>query len=352
LFETITSNSNDDSVSVIVDLTGLDNSVTSFTFEASPAQAVEYEALSNVCVYPVESSAFTLILDLADFILLPTDPSECNKRLVNARKENLDVSMDEYFKASVSDFASRFRTCAVSLDGTSFSTSSNIAIDEVDKAVSFISTIQTQSFGIVKRLAPSLGSDSVLPVLSQFQGEISSYLSNRRGIYRLLLENYPVSYNNPLLNPCQQSTLEKISKKVCYIPTRHIALGCRDSSGENCVTFKLASSKQEKLNLLDRSITKENGRRILDVRKVFLTLNGVEFEAATKSKYNFVNESCVSPLMNAKTVRYAAGTAIVTDKGTHFKVSIPIRIHNDHTTTKSTEGYLVGDNPIDILKLS
>jgi hypothetical protein len=346
----ITSDSGDDTVPLIIVLTDENSKSTTFRLNASPAQASEYLALNNIQIKPVESAGIKLIDDLVDFILLPLDSKEFEKRLDIAKIENFDLGVDEFLSSIVYDLSSRFRTCAVSLDASPFPSSSNIANDEVTKAVSCILQLQQQKFGLVSKLAPSLGSESILPIYNQFDGEISSYLSNRRNIDRLLFENYPGLVGNPLVNPSLLSTLAIIDKKICYIPPRSVSLWCMNAAGVVGHSFPLECTKgtKEKTNLTTYSLTKQNGTCFLDVRKVSLSLSGSVVSVEGKSGYNIVNESSVAPLINAKTPRYAAGVVVLRDAGNEFEITIPIRIHLDFTTPKSDTGYLLVANNIKI----
>ena len=300
---------------------------TRFKFEASSSQAAEYQALSGVKILPVESSGFSLIVDIIDFILLPLDTAKSNKALFAACDEphELDLSMESFYANTISDFSARFRTVAVSLDSTTFETSSNVAIEEVKKAYSFITKIQEKGFGVVGNLAPSLLSDNIEPIYDQFKGEISSYLSNKRNINTLLLENYPCSSASPLVNEVCIATLGKISKSNCYIPPRHVALTCRLADGSAGVCTRL-EKRDGKPNLLGQSILKPNGTRLLDVKTVTLTLNGSEVAIPSKTRYNFCNESSVAPLVNAETAKYAGGIVEVRDLGPAYSIVVPIKL--------------------------
>jgi hypothetical protein len=319
-----------------------------FTFVASPAQAAEYHSLPLSKILPVESSGFALILDIVAFVLMSMSAAEREKNLRNARKEanDVDMSMDYFFAQSISDFEPRFRTCAVSLNSSPFASSANIAIEEVKKAVSSIERMQTQKFGVVGKLAPSLGSDNILPIYKQFEGEISSYLSNKRDINRLLLENYPCPSASPLVNECCLSTLAKINKKNCYIPPRHASFACGVAGGTVGASFRL-SVPDGKVNLADHCLLKANGTRHLKVKNVSLTLSGQEVSVDSKTTYKFVNESSVAPLVNADTPFYAAGNAEIRDTGKEYLIDIPIKIHNDFTTKKSDSGYIHVTNSLD-----
>lgn len=338
-YNSITSDSGSDTIPLIIELTDATSSdSTIFRIKVSPAQASEYLSLRKIEIKPVESAGLKLVDDLVDFILLPLDQSECAKRLKAAQTENIDLDIDDLLSSNVVDLGSRFRTCAVSLDASPFPSSSNIAIDEVSKAVSCIEQLQKQKFGLVSKLAPTLGSDNILPIFNQFDGEIKSYLSNRRKIDCLLFENYPGLFGNPLVNPSLLSTLAIIDKKICYVPPRNVYLSCGNAAGAVGRKFPLAST-DGKTDLSKHSITKQNGTRFLDVRNVSLSLNGKEVLVVGKTNYNVVNESSVAPLVNAETPRYAAGDVVLRDTGDEFEISIPVRIHLDFTTPKSDKGY-------------
>jgi hypothetical protein len=314
---------------------------TRFVFDASPAQAETYKSLGDVKILPVESSGFSVIIDIVEFALLPFDIENCYKSLSNAREKEDDfgMSMESFFAKTIGDFEPRFRTVAVSLNSTTFESSSNVAIEEVKKAASSIECIQKQGFGVVQIIAPSLGSDNIDPIYNQFNGEVSSYLSNRRNIDRLLLDNYPPVLANPLVNAVCTETLSKINKRNCYIPPRHVKFACALADGTTGPNFRLAEA-DGKGNLAAHSLVKRNGTRHLGVREVTLTLTGQQVCIPSTTNYNLCNESSVAPLVNVDTTKYAAGTAEVRDTGSKYSVNIPIRLHVDFTTKKSDSGFV------------
>ena len=114
------------------------------------------------------------------------------------------------------DHATTFKSHAVSMTGLSFSTSSNISIEEVKHTFEPILKIKQQDFGAVDLLAPSLFADQVSSVYTQFMGESTSYPSNGRNIDNLLFKNYPGLPDQPLVNQCSLDVLDKIDKRILY----------------------------------------------------------------------------------------------------------------------------------------
>jgi hypothetical protein len=316
--------------------------VSKFAFAASPSQAAAYRCLNAIKILPVESSGFALILDVVDFILLPLDSSLCEKKLNEKRlkSEDFDLSMEQYFRNQVSEFAPRFRESAVSIDSSAFDKSSNVANEEVKKVVAWIRRLQEQKFGAVNIIAPSLGSENILPIYDCFDGEIKSYLSNHRNIHRLLLDNYPV-FTDPLVNPCRLETLRDIDKKNFYIPPRHASFECAIGDGSDGERFKLETlNPHEKVNLFDHSLEKGNKTRHVDVKRIVLKVNGEDVTSDSCTNFNIANESAVGALVNAETAKYSPGNVEVRDLGTEYDIGIPVKVHADFTTAKSPSGYV------------
>jgi hypothetical protein len=94
LFKSISTNSGVETVELDVVFTDASDVQTHFTLAASPAQAAEYLAIPSISIYPVESSGFSLVKDIVDFVLFTMEEDEKNKRLSKAREKDEDISDD------------------------------------------------------------------------------------------------------------------------------------------------------------------------------------------------------------------------------------------------------------------
>jgi hypothetical protein len=337
-----------------MELVDKDQNIFTFEFEASKLQIAEYLAIPVINVMPVESSGYKLFSNLMEF-LYPQSDVEWNARLEKAQESNPLLDSRSFIHHLINDFGSTFKTRAVSIGGPGFDNASNISIEEVKLAVKAIKPLQVQSFGTVDLLAPNLYAEQILAVYNQFDGEMSSYTSNRRNISTLLFENYPGLLHSPLVNPCSLDVLDKIDKRMFSIPPRVVDMYCR-MDDDNTHHFRL-DNHPGKTDLKEYSKTKKNGTRFLDATSLKFSLKTGTEDFESSCQYNFANISSVSPLVNADTLKYRAGNAVVREvehggdrpvdveqdvpTGKYYSVTIPVKEPIDFTTKKSDEGYVI-----------
>jgi hypothetical protein len=241
-----------------------------FSIIVSPQQAYLYLYMSdNVYVVPAISAGNAQIVGILDLVhSVMMSEEDLQEQVEKKREDNPDITEELLLLTKVDDIIGGFSSLGVSIGNkAAFAKGANIKKVQLERALIYLSSLQTTQVGIFSLISPNLKATQVIEVVSQrFVGEIKSYISNRYDLAKLLIKScYSSDSSNALLNPIRK---EGKRKNILYMDTNDVFLVVETDGGVRQDVQLSCSSIKTDLSVFSR--TKSNGTVYLDIKAVKL----------------------------------------------------------------------------------